>query len=69
MARDDSPKPEILEEGIGMTSSAESLYDRSSQPCVASNPNPYPPGTSLTASVETIDNDRSDALLAFGVVR
>jgi hypothetical protein len=34
-----------------------------------SEPNPFPPGTSLTASVETIDNDRARLMLDAGVVR
>jgi hypothetical protein len=33
------------------------------------NPNPYPPGTMLTASVETIDNDRAALMMHVGVVR
>ena len=33
------------------------------------NPNPYPPGTMLTASVETVDNDRAALLMHVGVVR
>ncbi|WP_404385794.1 hypothetical protein LL946_06055 [Knoellia locipacati] len=32
-------------------------------------PEPLPPGTSLTASVETIDNDRASLMLDADVIR
>lgn len=32
-------------------------------------PDPLPPGTSLTASVETIDNDRASLMLDANVIR
>lgn len=33
------------------------------------DPDPLPPGTSLTASIETIDNDRASLMLDADVVR
>lgn len=32
-------------------------------------PNPIPPGTVLTHSIETIDNDRAGLMLEVGVLR
>lgn len=46
-----------------------SLYDTAGPEGSAEEPKPDP-GTSLTASVETIDNDRADGLnFSAGVVR
>ena len=42
-----------------------SLYDRASE---GGDPKPEP-GTALTASIETIDNDRAGLMLDAGVVR
>jgi|JI10StandDraft_1071094.scaffolds.fasta_scaffold84206_4 hypothetical protein len=48
----------------------QSLYAVNAMPVTQSNPEPDPqPGTVLTASIETIDNDRADLLLGMGVVR
>lgn len=48
----------------------ESLYSSSSIRASSDEPEPdIPPGTALTASVETIDNDRADLMLAVGIVR
>lgn len=48
----------------------QSLYDLAQQE-EPSEPEPRPsPGTTLTASIETIDNDRAEGLnLAAGIVR
>ena len=36
---------------------------------LSEGPRPYPPGTLLTASHETIDNDMAALLVAAGVIR
>lgn len=48
-----------------------SLYDSAEEDDMPSpDPEERPkPGTSLTASVETIDNDREELTLAAGIVR
>jgi hypothetical protein len=48
-----------------------SLYELSAVPapkCADGGGQP-PPGTTLTASVETVDNDRAGMMLSLGVVR
>lgn len=46
-----------------------SLYAVTAVPSEPGGPDPIPPGTSLTASVETIDNDRASLMLDADVVR
>jgi hypothetical protein len=47
-----------------------SLYEVTSvSTATPGGPGPHPPGTALTASIETVDNDRAGLLHAVGVLR
>lgn len=46
-----------------------SLYQKNATRAADPKPEPFPPGTIKTASIETIDNDVARLLLDAGVVR